>query len=188
MNLEDLEGLTSDASCRSLQRLAAEVEPPCVVVEIGSFRGRTAIWMASQAKVLVYAIDPWDLGSKDGGHKFYDSSHRLAFDRQVADSGFADRIVPIADFSARVAKRWNMPIGLLHIDGWHDTVAISQDVTLWSKHLVSGGTIVIDDYGNKKCPDVKRYVDGVMRKDPLWRSWELGSSWELGWQAQAVKI
>lgn len=181
MNLETLEGLTSNESCQNLQALASTVSAPCVIVEIGAFRGRTAIWMASQSSVPVYTIDPWDLGANDGKHAFYDPSHKEAFYRQVAESGFSDRIIPIQGFSADIAIGWDIPIGLLHIDGWHDTQAITEDVTLWSSHLVPGGTIVIDDYGNKKCPDVKPYVDNVMRKDTAW------TSWKFSWQAQATK-
>ena len=181
MNLEDLDGLTDNESCRNLQTLAATVADPAVIVEVGAFRGRTAIWMASQASVPVYAVDPWDLGTNDGGHRFYDPAHREAFDRQVAASGYADRIHPIQAFSTDVAASWTLPVGLLHIDGWHDLEAITEDVEAWGPHVVSGGTVVIDDYGNQKCPDVRRYVDEVMRHDRRWRTWK------FGWQAQAVR-
>ena len=37
-------------------------------------------------------------------------------------------------------------IALMHIDGNHDLTAVQEDCRLWSRHVVPGGWLVLDDY------------------------------------------
>ena len=53
------------------------------------------------------------------------------------------------------AKRAN----LVFIDGNHFYDAIKADLYFWYKHTAIGGTIVLDDYENKKWPGVTRAFD-----------------------------
>ena len=43
-------------------------------------------------------------------------------------------------------KEWNIPIGLLWIDGDHRYNYIKIDIELWAKHVISGGKIIFHDY------------------------------------------
>jgi predicted O-methyltransferase YrrM len=47
--------------------------------------------------------------------------------------------------SVEVSKDWEIPLGLLFIDGGHSMDAAKNDFNSWSKHIVPGGILAIHD-------------------------------------------
>lgn len=131
---------------RLLCKLASECIGKGVIVEIGSWKGYSTIWLASGSKawnhVDVYAVDTF-AGDKLGvSHGETDTF--VDFRNNITDAGVKD-IVKIMAMSSEIAeKTWNdKPIELIFIDGDHEDVY--ADFLRWYPHVIDGGIIALHD-------------------------------------------
>ena len=96
--VEDVEGWLSDDQARTLWERAAALRPPATIVEIGSYRGRSAIVLASAAPegAEVVAIDPH--AGNDRGPQEIDAdaaageADNRAFWENLTRAGVAERV------------------------------------------------------------------------------------------------
>ena len=126
-----------------LYRLAQEARR--VIVEIGSWKGYSTIWLANGSnagqKARVYAIDTFagDIHSLvDGQGDTYEE-----FKNNIAATGVHDIVVPIVSSSSDAVKEWVLRIDLLWIDGDHDD--IEYDFNAWYPYLKFGGLVALHD-------------------------------------------
>jgi|SRR3989304_4930243 len=120
-----------------------------VIIEIGSWKGKSTIRLAKGSKLgkrcKIYAIDP-HVGSPQhtkivGKVWTFDQ-----FKKNIKEAEVEDIVVPIVATSEEAAKRWSgKPIELLWIDGNHDYEFVKQDIFLWKKYLINGGIIALHD-------------------------------------------
>lgn len=141
------DGMTHPDECLLLMGLASEV-PAGVIVEIGSYRGRSTIALATGSfrghGVPVYAIEPHEeFHGPLGGH--FGPDDKSAFEENVARSPYSRLIHLISATSQNAAQTWNEEIGLLWIDGDHRYDAVKRDFDLWSPFLRDDGRIAFDD-------------------------------------------
>ena len=54
-------------------------------------------------------------------------------------------IVPIRASSSEAVSKWNLPIGLLLVDGDHSYKSCKADIEAWWPHIVKGGIIAVHD-------------------------------------------
>ena len=113
---------------------------PGVAVEIGSFMGKSTVWIASGSD-HVYAIDPHK-GEFSGGKT---GPTRGEFIKNLEAAGVKHRVTPIVKTSQTAAASWNKPVSFLFIDGLHDYDHALQDFSLWSKFLIEGGIVAMHD-------------------------------------------
>ena len=129
-----------------LYRAAKKVEKGAIV-EIGSWKGLSTIWLAkgSQAghKAKVYAIDP-HIGAEEHKQKGKVWTYDI-FLANIKKAEIEDIAIPIVKTSEEANKKWNKPIGLLFIDGAHDYELVKLDFELWYPHLIKGGIIAFHD-------------------------------------------
>src|SRR5690606_16235375 len=142
-HLYRLRTLSPIVSLETLYRLAALVPSDEAIVELGTFRGASAVWMAAGARAglgaHVWTIDPHDLpghrtttGRSPGTIRYEDPAIRQDAERQIAESGFGDGVTMIRGFSVEEAGRWTGPkVGLLFIDGDHREHAARKDFRSW---------------------------------------------------------
>jgi len=169
MKPADLSGLTSATTCANLARLAATVPKSRAILEIGTFRGKSACALASKAKGHVWTIDPWDLeGNIKGKHDFNNPALREVFAYQVDACGLSDKITHIKGFSPQVASDWDGPaIGLIFLDGDHEYESIVADFAAWQDKLTDGAgnskpaVVVFDDLDTPRNPGVRQFFDEV---------------------------
>lgn len=121
-----------------------------VIVEIGSFYGRSTIYLASGSKALgkgrIYAIDPHTGGQVLAG-EFSPPTYRSF----IANLNFArvrDYVKPIKTFSWKAATEWAKPIQLLFIDGNHSYKSVNKDIQDWEPFVISNGIIAFHDVLN----------------------------------------
>jgi predicted O-methyltransferase YrrM len=123
-----------------------------VIVEIGSFKGKSTIALARGAAathgVLVYAIDPHRIQPEEG----YLEDTEAEFLNNIKRAGVENQVVPMIMTSAAAAKNWDKPVRLLWIDGDHRYEPSKLDFTLWEPHVVAGGIIAMHDTIRKKGP------------------------------------
>ena len=137
--IEAVDGwLTADQG-RRLYAAAAACPPHGRIVEIGSFRGRSTIVLASAAPAgaEVVAIDPHagtDRGPREiAGHEREAQADRAAFDANLATAGVADRVRHVAALSTEAQAMVSGPIDVLYVDGAHRYGPARADIRDWGR-------------------------------------------------------
>jgi len=147
----DVEGWMSEDQGRRLFAAAARCRPDGQIVEIGSFRGRSTIVLASAAApdVEVVAIDPHagnDRGPQEiEGYAQAAATDHDAFLANLAAAGVADRVRHVRAFSDAALGDVSGAIDVLYIDGAHRYRPARADVRDWGARVPDGGTLLIHD-------------------------------------------
>ena len=139
---------------------AAAAVPGRPFVEIGSYCGRSTIWLAAAARdagTVVFAVDH-HRGSEENqpGWEYHDPTvvderigrmDTLPFFRQTLyDAGLEDFAVAVVGQSPRVARHWPaQSASFVFIDGGHGAEPASADFQGWSPEVAMGGTLAIHD-------------------------------------------
>ena len=128
-------------------------------VEIGSYCGRSTVWLGAAARAssrLLFAVDHHG-GSEENqpGWEWHDSSlvdpatGRLdtlpSFRRTIAGAGLGDVVVAVVGHSAAIARNWRTPLAFLFIDGGHGVRPATEDYEGWTPHVAPGGLLAIHD-------------------------------------------
>jgi Methyltransferase domain len=141
-----VEGWLTDAQARRLWSRAAATRG--LVVEIGSFHGRSTIVLASAADAVV-AIDP-HAGSDRGPQEIAPDADRgeqdhEAFRANLARAGVAGRVRHVRRPSADAHGDVDDPIALLYVDGAHRYGPARADLAGWGRRVVPGGAMLVHD-------------------------------------------
>lgn len=146
-----VEGWLTEAQAVLLYEAAAEVRPGGRIVEIGSFRGRSTIMLATAAGegVEVVAIDPHagnDRGPQEiSGFEAEAAGDHEAFLRNLADAGVADRVRHVRELSNRAHAAVDGAVELLWVDGAHRYRPALEDLRHWGDRVVPGGRMLVHD-------------------------------------------
>lgn len=143
----------------ALHRAAAGVAARGPLLEIGTYCGKSTIYLGAAARVhgaVVVTVDH-HRGSEEHqpGEAFHDPTlidERVGcldtlprFRRTIHDAGLEDHVVAVVGRSTQVASLWSTPLALLFIDGGHSEEAARADYRCWSPHLLPGGRLVLHD-------------------------------------------
>jgi predicted O-methyltransferase YrrM len=146
-----VEGWMTDAQAERLWEAAAALTPPATIVEIGSFRGRSTIVLASAARpgVSVVAIDP-HAGNDRGPQELTGFADAAQADHEVflanlSRSGVADRVRHVRSFSSEALSSVDGEVDVLYIDGAHRYGPALDDIRRWGARVRPGGTLLIHD-------------------------------------------
>ncbi|MEO6627377.1 MAG: class I SAM-dependent methyltransferase [Aquihabitans sp.] len=149
--VEDVEGWMTPGQAKLLWTSARSVPPGGTVVEIGSFRGRSMIVLASAANLGVdlVAIDP-HAGNDRGPQEISGFEDAAADDHQVflsnlASAGVGDRVRHVRKFSNEALTDVPQELDLLYIDGAHRFGPARDDIRSWSRKLKPGADMLIHD-------------------------------------------
>jgi len=146
---ERLLGFIGEGEFRALMRLAAAANgaaaAPGHVVEIGSFKGKSTVGLATLAGELgwpaVVSIDPHTSPSvTDPGVPSF-----KAFSANLRAAGVEGQVEVQRATAQAVARSWQRPIRFLWIDGDHTWEGARSDFELFSPHLVPGGIVAFHD-------------------------------------------
>jgi predicted O-methyltransferase YrrM len=128
-------------------------------VEIGSYCGRSTVWLGAAARsagTVVFAVDH-HRGSEENqpGWEWHDPSDvdpRIGkmdtlpmFRSTVHDAGLEDVVIAVVGQSPTVARHWSTPVAFLFIDGGHGVEPARLDYELWTPHVAPGGYLAIHD-------------------------------------------
>lgn len=160
--LAGVEGWLSAREAAALFACARRCRGRGVIVEIGSWKGRSTIVLAAGARAgaggPVYAVDPHQGLRHHGGEPTF-----AAFQANVAAAGLADLVRPLEQLSADAARTFTSPVELIYIDGAHDHAAVLEDFTAWFPVVLDGGVMAFHD--TVGYPGPRRVV-----RDHLYRS------------------
>lgn len=154
--LNRVHGFLSLDEANLLYRLASEVPANGVIIEIGSYQGRSTICLGLGAKLAgarVWAIDPHEDYQVNESTHFGMENHAALLKNLVAFD-IADVVRVVALTSQAASGYWNRPVDLLWIDGCHDYNAVQMDFN-WSMFLTECGLIALHD-SSGHYPDVTR--------------------------------
>jgi hypothetical protein len=146
-----VDGWLTEPQARRLFAAAAAVPPGGRIVEIGSFRGRSAIVLARGARpdVEVVCIDP-HAGSDRGPREIaprpgLGEQDLAAFRGNLERAGVADRVRHVRDFSALALRTFDGPVDLLFVDGAHRFGPARADLVRWGARVPPGGRMLVHD-------------------------------------------
>lgn len=150
-SVADVEGWMTEDQARLLWLEASAREPGDQIVEIGSFRGRSTIILASAAPagVKIVAIDP-HLGTDRGPQEITttaelgESDHEV-FNANLRAAGVADRVRHVREMSTDAHQGVNGGVDLLYIDGAHRYGPARADIVEWGDRVNRDGTLLIHD-------------------------------------------
>jgi Methyltransferase domain len=152
--VEQVEGWLTAEQIGRLWEAVRALHPPATVVEIGSYRGRSAIVLALGAAdgVEVVAIDPHagnDRGPREiTGTAAAGQADHDAFMANLRRAGVADRVrhVRAASPGPEALAGVDGPVDLLFIDGAHGYAAARADIERWGgRAAAAGSTMFIHD-------------------------------------------
>ena len=143
----------------ALYRAAADLIVDGPMLEIGSYCGKSSIYLGSATQRsgrVLYALDH-HRGSEENqaGWEHHEPDlvdAELAkldtlpvFRRTIHDAGLEGTVVALVGDSPTVASAWTTELALLFIDGGHGHDPAHRDYESWVPLLVEGGTLCIHD-------------------------------------------
>ena len=133
--------------------MAADTVPTSPFVEVGSYCGRSTVWLGGAARATgrtLFAVDH-HFGSEENqpGWEWHDESlvdprtgrmDTLPFFRAtIIDAGLASSVVTVVGDSPTIARNWTTPLAFLFIDGGHGVEPATLDYELWAPHVALNG-------------------------------------------------
>ena len=143
----------------ALHRMARERLPHGPVLEVGTYCGKSAVYLGAAARAVGGVVITVDhhRGSEENqpGWEHHDPALVDArtgridtlpfFRRTLADAGLEDVVVGVVGDSATVSALWRTPLSMLFIDGGHGDEPAHADYAGWAPWLMPGGVLAIHD-------------------------------------------
>jgi len=138
---------------------AAASVPGAPLLEVGSYCGKSTIYLADAARscgTVVVAVDHhrgseenqpgWEWHEPDLVDEELGVMDTLPwFRRTLHHAGLEPWVVAVVADSPTAARIWNTPCALVFIDGGHGEEPASLDHDLWTPHVALGGRLAIHD-------------------------------------------
>jgi predicted O-methyltransferase YrrM len=135
--IKDVPGWLSDEEGEALYELARKCTGKGVIVEIGSWKGKSTICLGLGSRggngVRIFAVDP---------HADYRHGE---FKENIERAGIADLVTPVKGLSQDVVGEFVEPIELLFVDGSHEEDDVRTDFEQWVPKVVDGGIVAFHD-------------------------------------------
>jgi predicted O-methyltransferase YrrM len=143
----------------ALHRLARERLTHGPVLEVGSYCGKSAVYLGAAAREVggtVFTVDH-HRGSEENqaGWEHHDSSlvddetGRMdtlpTFRRTIERAALESHVVAVVGPSLVVSAHWRTPLSLLFVDGGHGEQPATDDYEGWARWVMAGGLLAIHD-------------------------------------------
>ena len=158
VDIETIKGFLSHAEGEALYRHLAGLAGPNPALEIGSYCGRSTVYLGlacSASKRLLLALDH-HRGSEEHqvGEMFHDPelvdeegrfSTLSAFRRTLDRSGLESVVIPVLSDSETFSRIWSGDLSFVFIDGGHSLDTALTDYRRWVGRIERGGLLAIHD-------------------------------------------
>jgi predicted O-methyltransferase YrrM len=158
-NIDDIKGFLARDEAEALYQHALIASNNGPVLEIGSYCGKSTIYLGLAAKQFertVYALDhhrgseEHQLGEFFHDPDLYDNNAGLMdtfreFQRNIRAAGLEETVVPVVASSVAASRDWHTPLAMVFIDGGHSLDAALNDYRCWTPHVIRGGILAIHD-------------------------------------------
>ena len=179
INMDKIQGWNSEVP---VFKIIIDELKPKVIVEVGSWKGASAMHMASLCDAKIYCIDTW-LGGVVSWIRM-DNGIKSSSDLMLKENGYPgvyevfikniepckDRIIPMPMSSwegCELLKHRKINPDLIYIDASHFYDDVLRDAHSYWEILKQGGVMFFDDYINEAWPDTKRAVDEFIKQKGL---------------------
>lgn len=147
--VESIEGFMVPGQEEYLFNKVKSLPEDAVIVEIGSFKGRSTVAMAYACvgtKRKIYAIDTWDGNDAD----FSERQFFELWQQNVQLNGLEQYVIPLKGYSDDILNRWNQltnskAIDFIFIDGSHQYLDVLRDFEISFSFVKNGGWIAFHD-------------------------------------------
>jgi predicted O-methyltransferase YrrM len=152
-------GFMPDDEGLFLHRQALEAGPHGPLLEVGTYCGKSAVYLGAAARAAgttVFTVDH-HRGSEENqaGWEHHDPTlvdpatglmDTLPFFRAtIARAGLEQDVVAVVGRSATVARHWRQPLALVFIDGGHGEEPAHTDYEGWAPWVCAGGLLLVHD-------------------------------------------
>lgn len=182
---EGVKGFLTHEEGEALFAAAVNARGAGPLLEIGSYCGKSAVYLGSAARRLgvpLFTVDHHrgseeiQPGWADHDPETWDAEagamETLPFLRRtLRKADLEEHVIPIVGRSATVARWWRTPLRFLFIDGGHGAQTAWGDYRGWAAHLAPGGVLAIHDV----FPDPK---DGGRPPFEIWEAAEASGLFE----------
>lgn len=159
-DVRGVEGWLTDAEGMLLHELARSCTGRGAIVEVGSWKGRSTVWLArgsrAGAGARVFAVDP-HTGSEEHHLEFGEVNTLSEFRHNISQAGAASFVEAIVATSEVASAEFSGAVELAFIDGAHDYESVRSDINAWFPKLVIGGVVAFHDTISQ-WPDVMRAI------------------------------
>jgi predicted O-methyltransferase YrrM len=158
-NIDQIKGFLAEDEALALYQQALRASALGPVLEIGSYCGKSTIYLGLAARTnnsTVFALDH-HRGSEEHqkGEFFhdpelYDSGEEVMdsfreFRRNISAAELDDVVVPVVAGSQAAARHWQTSLAMVFIDGGHSLEAALTDYRCWMPHLMRNGVLAVHD-------------------------------------------
>jgi len=165
----DVPGFIGELEFRALGLLAAAAPAGGVTVEIGSFKGKSTVALASIAAQYgfgeVVSIDPHTSPSVTDPMFTEKASSFEGFMNTLLTTGIERNVEVHRAASRDVAPGWTRPIRLLWIDGDHTYAGAKEDFDLFSPFVIEGGIVAFHDTLHEFEGPIRVVVEDLLQSD-----------------------
>jgi MMP 1-O-methyltransferase len=166
---KDVFGYMGEREFRALGLLAVAAPRDGIIVEIGSFKGKSTTGLATLAARYglgkVVSIDPHNAPSVTDPDLPPDGSSFDDFRANLRKAGVEAQVEAHRAPSREVAPGWNRPIRLLWIDGDHTYAGAKEDFDLFSPFLIDGAIVALHDTLHEFEGPIRVFVEDILRSD-----------------------
>lgn len=157
--IDKVKGFLDPEEGDALYRIAKEASTLGPCLEIGSYCGKSTIYLGSACKEThstLFSIDH-HCGSEEQqpGEEYFDPDlyNEVAgrvdtfgeFRKTIEAAGLEDTVVPMVCRSEIAARVWATPLSLVFIDGGHSFEAAFTDYNSWAGYIIPDGYLLIHD-------------------------------------------
>ncbi|HXE82581.1 MAG TPA: class I SAM-dependent methyltransferase [Gemmatimonadales bacterium] len=175
-------GFLTEREGRFLALVAAATPAQGTILEIGSYKGKSTVGLASIAQRYglgpVVAVDPHSAPAvTDYGHGTAQSSWD-DFRATLRAAGVEGSVEAHRAYSRDLARAWTRPIRFLWIDGDHTYNGAKEDIDLFGGHLVPHAIVAFHDVLHSFEGPVRVFAEAVLASDDFGPAGLCGS---IGW-------
>ena len=157
--VDSIKGFLDPDEGYCLYRTALEASRIAPVMEIGSYCGKSSIYIGEACKKnksLLFTVDH-HTGSEENqvGWEYHDKelfdnetgkiNTLPEFRKNIRDFDLESYIIPIVSDSVLVAKYWSINLSMVFIDGGHSEKAAMNDFNCWNDKIMLNGFLAIHD-------------------------------------------
>jgi predicted O-methyltransferase YrrM len=158
IDIHRVKGFLSPDEGETLMHCAAELAGSAPVLEVGSYCGKSTVYLGMGCRASGRALLAVDhhRGSEEHqpGELFHDSdlvdsrgqfSTLDSFRATIRAAGLEETVIPVLSSSAQFAAAWSGELGMVFIDGGHSLDAALLDYRCWAPAICRGGLLAIHD-------------------------------------------
>ena len=164
-------GFLMEGEARLLGTIAACAPATGVILEIGSFKGKSTVMLGKVAAHYglgpVIAVDPHNFNNSElqDFKSAPDATSFNEFLHNIKAAGVDGHVEVHRAYSSEVASLWNRPIRFLWIDGDHSYPGAKADFDGFIRHLSPHGVVALHDSLHEFAGPIRVFVEDILRSN-----------------------